>query len=65
MFFDTVGAILGLPSTCMKVDNNGPVDRAADHFGSPLLAKQRRSLWIPMATGRRAEEEEETKQTQG
>ena len=34
-----------------------------DQFGSTLVATQRRSLWIPMATGRRAEKKEETKWT--
>ena len=38
-----------------------PMGGYTDHFGSILVATQRRSLWIPMARGRRAEKKEETK----
>ena len=36
-----------------------------DHFGSTLVATERRSHWITMATGRRAEKKEETRGIQG
>ena len=42
-----------------------PMGSYTDHFGSTLVATQRRSLWILMATGRRAEKKEETKWIKG
>ena len=57
--------LLSFPRTTVRCSAEGRIGskkwRTPIMFESPLQAKQRRSLWIPMATGRRAEKKEETK----